>query len=57
MEEQTNISKMRTERPTSEGLYNQEFEHGSCGIGFVAHIHGRKSHSIITMGLATSSGI
>lgn len=51
MEKLTNILKMRTERPTSEGLYNQEFEHGSCGIGFVAHIHGKKSHSIITMGL------
>ena len=42
---------MRTNRPSEEGLYRQEFEHGSCGIGFVAHVKGRKSHSIITMGL------
>jgi glutamate synthase (NADPH/NADH) large chain len=42
---------MRTDRPAKEGLYRQEFEHGSCGIGFVAHVKGRKSHSIISMGL------
>jgi glutamate synthase (NADPH) large chain len=42
---------MRRIRPSSEGLYKQEFEHGSCGIGFVAHVKGRKSHSIIRMGL------
>lgn len=28
-----------------EGLYNPEFEHDACGVGFVAHIKGRKSHS------------
>jgi glutamate synthase (NADPH/NADH) large chain len=30
-----------------EGLYHPEFEHDACGIGFVAHIKGRKSHQII----------
>ena len=29
------------------GLYRPEFEHDSCGIGFVAHIKGRKSHQIV----------
>jgi glutamate synthase (NADPH/NADH) large chain len=42
---------MRKERPRNEGLYRKEFEHGSCGIGFVANIKGRKSHSIISQGL------
>lgn len=42
---------MKNDRPLKEGLYRQEFEHGSCGIGFVAHIKGRKSHSIIKNGL------
>ena len=42
---------MKTSRPLQQGLYRQEFEHGSCGIGFVAHIRGKKSHSIITRGL------
>jgi glutamate synthase (NADPH/NADH) large chain len=42
---------MRKERPRQQGLYREEFEHGSCGIGFVSHLKGKKSHSIITMGL------
>jgi glutamate synthase (NADPH) large chain len=42
---------MRKKRPAEEGLYRSEFEHGSCGIGFVAHLHGKKSHSIISMGI------
>lgn len=42
---------MRNNRPSNEGLYRQEFEHGSCGIGFVANLKGKKSHSIISMGL------
>ncbi|MFZ0282034.1 MAG: glutamate synthase large subunit, partial [Bacteroidales bacterium] len=42
---------MKKSRPMQQGLYRREFEHGSCGIGFVAHIKGKKSHSIITMGL------
>jgi len=33
------------------GLYNPENEHDSCGIGFVAHIKGKKSHEIIQRGL------
>ncbi|TDQ11705.1 glutamate synthase large subunit [Pedobacter metabolipauper] len=30
------------------GLYDQRFEHDACGIGFVAHIKGRKSQQIIS---------
>jgi glutamate synthase (NADPH/NADH) large chain len=40
-----------TERPGNKGFYRSEFEHDACGIGFVAHIKGRKSHSIIENGL------
>ncbi|WP_128545282.1 glutamate synthase large subunit [Larkinella soli] len=29
------------------GLYRSEFEHDACGIGFVAHVKGRKSHQIV----------
>jgi glutamate synthase (NADPH/NADH) large chain len=46
-----NITEMKTERPVSQGLYRQEFEHENCGIGFVAHLKGKKSHSIISQGL------
>ncbi len=42
---------MKTERPQQQGLYRQEFEHENCGIGFVAHLKGKKSHSIIQQGL------
>jgi glutamate synthase (NADPH) large chain len=42
---------MKKERPQKQGLYRQEFEHENCGIGFVAHLKGKKSHSIIRQGL------
>ncbi len=42
---------MKKERPQKQGLYRQEFEHENCGIGFVAHLKGKKSHSIISQGL------
>jgi glutamate synthase (NADPH/NADH) large chain len=42
---------MKTERPGSQGLYRQENEHENCGIGFVVHLKGKKSHSIIRQGL------
>jgi glutamate synthase (NADPH/NADH) large chain len=32
----------------NQGLYDQRFEHDACGIGFVAHIKGRKSQQIIS---------
>jgi glutamate synthase (NADPH) large chain len=30
-----------------QGLYQPQFEHDACGIGFVAHIKGKKDHQII----------
>jgi glutamate synthase domain-containing protein 1 len=33
--------------PPAQGLYRPEFEHDSCGVGFVAHIKGKRSHKII----------
>ena len=37
--------------PTAKGLYDPSEEKDSCGIGFVAHIKGIKSHEIITRGI------
>jgi glutamate synthase domain-containing protein 1 len=37
--------------PPAQGLYDPAHEHDSCGVGFVAHIKGRKSHSIVEQGL------
>jgi glutamate synthase (NADPH/NADH) large chain len=31
-----------------KGLYDPKFEHDACGIGFVAHINGTKSHQHIS---------
>ena len=33
------------------GLYRPEFEHDSCGVGFVVDLHGRKSPEIVDQGL------
>ena len=37
--------------PAANGLYNPRFEHDACGIGFVAHVEGRRSHRVIEMAL------
>lgn len=39
------------ERPGAYGLYHPDNEHDSCGIGFVAHIKGNRSHEIVERGL------
>jgi glutamate synthase (NADPH/NADH) large chain len=39
------------ERPEQQGLYNPKNEHDACGVGFVANIHGNKSHTIVAQGL------
>ena len=33
------------------GLYSSSSEHDACGVGFVAHIRGEKSHSIVSNAL------
>src|SRR5438270_9581627 len=33
--------------PKKHGLYDPAFEKDSCGVGFIAHIKGVRSHSII----------
>ncbi|MBM4200366.1 MAG: glutamate synthase subunit alpha, partial [Gammaproteobacteria bacterium] len=37
--------------PTKQGLYDPRHEHDACGVGFIAHIKGKKSHHIIQQGL------
>jgi glutamate synthase (NADPH/NADH) large chain len=39
------------ETAASNGLYAPTREHDACGVGFVAHIAGQKSHSIVEQGL------
>ena len=38
-------------QPPAGGLYDPAYEHDACGVGFVAHIKGKKSHSIVLQGL------
>jgi glutamate synthase domain-containing protein 2/glutamate synthase domain-containing protein 1/glutamate synthase domain-containing protein 3 len=40
---------MRYDR--TEGLYDPAFEHDACGVGFIADIQGRASHTIVEEGL------
>jgi len=42
---------MQIRIPKAQGLYDPANEHDNCGIGFVAHIKGQKSHNIIERGL------
>ncbi|MFB4163351.1 glutamate synthase large subunit [Alteribacillus sp. JSM 102045] len=34
-----------------EGLYDSDFEHDNCGIGFLANIKGKRSHDIVKKAL------
>ncbi len=37
--------------PIRQGLYDPRHEHDACGVGFIVHIKGCKSHSIVKQGL------
>ncbi|QOX80000.1 glutamate synthase large subunit [Trichlorobacter lovleyi] len=37
--------------PKKQGLYDPQFEHDACGVGFVANIKGKKSHDIVQQAL------
>ena len=37
--------------PARQGLYDPANEHDACGVGFIAHIKGVKSHAIVDQGL------
>ena len=34
--------------PPKQGLYDPQFEHDACGLGFVVHMKGQKSHQIVS---------
>jgi glutamate synthase domain-containing protein 2/glutamate synthase domain-containing protein 1/glutamate synthase domain-containing protein 3 len=37
--------------PIKQGLYDPEFEHDSCGVGFVVDVKGRRSRRIVEQGI------
>jgi len=44
--------RMKTNRPPEkQGLYDPQFEHDACGVGFVANMKGKKSHEIVQQAL------
>src|SRR5215216_3745468 len=47
MDNNSSILSPRIGFPPKQGLYDPAFEHDSCGVGFVAHIKGLRSHQIL----------
>ncbi|HUA67698.1 MAG TPA: glutamate synthase large subunit [Candidatus Saccharimonadales bacterium] len=37
--------------PPKQGLYDPQFEHEACGVGFVVNMKGKKSHTIVQQAL------
>ena len=42
---------MPSRRPAAQGLYDPAFEHDACGVSFVVHMKGLRSHQIVTQGV------
>ncbi|MDJ0755092.1 MAG: glutamate synthase large subunit [Ardenticatenaceae bacterium] len=40
-----------TAPPGPQGLYHPQYEHDACGMGFVVHMKGEKSHDIVEQAL------
>jgi glutamate synthase domain-containing protein 1 len=47
----TNVRRRLNGLPPKQGLYDPQFEHDSCGVGFVVNVKGRRSHDIIHQAL------
>ncbi|MDB9314595.1 glutamate synthase large subunit [Spirulina sp. CS-785/01] len=41
----------REQLPQQQGLYNSQYEHDACGVGFIVQMQGERSHSIIEQAL------
>ena len=37
--------------PPKQGLYDPQYEHDACGLGFVVHVKGQKSHDIVSQAI------
>jgi len=38
----------QTSAPLKQGLYDPQFEHDACGLGFVVNMKGKKSHQLVS---------
>lgn len=43
--------------PKAQGLYDPRHEHDACGVGFVAHLKGKKSHEIVDQALTVLNNL
>ena len=51
MDDQQPPTLQEREAASQQGLYRAEQEHDACGVGFIAHLKGQRSHDIVTQGL------
>ena len=49
------MTAIRLGPPPKQGLYDPQFEHDACGVGFVVNIKGKKSNAIVKQGICRSS--
>ncbi len=48
---QASVAAPTLKAPQQQGMYSPGNERDACGVGFVAHIKGKKSHDIVQKGL------
>ena len=48
MPKANDISQAPMSAPPKQGLYDPQFEHDACGLGFVVNMKGKKSHQMVS---------
>ncbi len=43
--------------PQAQGLYEPQREHDACGVGFIVHLKGKRSHQIVMDGLTALANL
>ncbi|MDA0301163.1 MAG: glutamate synthase large subunit [Chloroflexi bacterium] len=43
--------------PHAQGLYDPQREHDACGVGFIVHLKGKRSHQIVQDGLTALANL
>ena len=43
--------------PKKQGMYDPQFEHDACGVGFVTNIKGKKSHEIVQQAITVLANL
>ena len=44
-------------RPPKQGLYDPRLEHDSCGVGFLVHLKGHRSHAIVEQAITALANL